>query len=611
MPNPLLNLRFLAQRARRNKTFLRIFLFILFVLCGVPLPAAESPFTFLEKAKTHYHNLVMQARPDNSNATVDSLLKINSTTKDFNSAFEISWKIGLYLLEHGKYASALSIYDEIRNQLEVKADKTLEDKKKLSSVLNVSGAIYEETGLWNEAMAMYMRSLQICEEIGYNKGKAKIFNNIGKLYYNRNDFRKAEELYNKAVAINMKLNIRPELFNNYNNLAGIYLTKGDPQRALNYMMTAMSFLDINSDYYDLSVLYANIGLLYEKLGNYPVSFSYFSQAAKIQEEKLFSLPLIHTYLSVASLDITIKNYDSATVYLSKSMKLADAINNPSEKLAVLKLSAKFYMQTGKSKESSDLYASYIRLNDSLENLNSIAKIEQIQAVYSLINKEKDNKILQQTINLQHLAIQRQRVVLVAATILLLSLGSFLLTFQRNRRRERTKNEFIARQTERLHQQEKEMMLGKEQNLEMELDYKKKELTLNVMSLMKVNEMLTEISEKIVDAAKSAQQQETKSVLKMIGKEVQKRTDIETMKEFSLRFKEVNKDFFEKLLSKYPDLSPSELKLCAFLKLNMSTKEISELTGQQQKALETARYRLRQKLGIANSDVKLVTFIAQI
>ena len=62
---------------------------------------------------------------------------------------------------------------------------------------------------------------------------------------------------------------------------------------------------------------------------------------------------------------------------------------------------------------------------------------------------------------------------------------------------------------------------------------------------------------------------------------------------------------------FPDLSPSEQRLCAFLRLNMSTKEISELTGQRISSLETARYRLRKKLGITNSHINLITFLNNI
>jgi DNA-binding CsgD family transcriptional regulator len=84
-----------------------------------------------------------------------------------------------------------------------------------------------------------------------------------------------------------------------------------------------------------------------------------------------------------------------------------------------------------------------------------------------------------------------------------------------------------------------------------------------------------------------------------------------IKEFSVRFQEVHQGFCEALLLKFPDLTQSELKLCAFLRLNMSTKEISELTGQRLLTVEHARYRLRKKLGISNSEVNLVTYLSQI
>jgi hypothetical protein len=150
-----------------------------------------------------------------------------------------------------------------------------------------------------------------------------------------------------------------------------------------------------------------------------------------------------------------------------------------------------------------------------------------------------------------------------------------------------------------------------ESLEKELDFKKKEITLNVMSLMKKNEMLSDISKKIVHYQEEARHDETRDFLQRVGKDILRSSEEESLKEFSLRFKEVHKDFYDSLLRKFPELTPNELKLCAFLKLNMTTKEICELTGQRLNSLETARYRLRQKLGISNSEVNLVTFLAQI
>ncbi len=66
-----------------------------------------------------------------------------------------------------------------------------------------------------------------------------------------------------------------------------------------------------------------------------------------------------------------------------------------------------------------------------------------------------------------------------------------------------------------------------------------------------------------------------------------------------------------LIQRFPDLSPNEQRLCAFLKLNLATKEISSMTGQSPRAIEMARFRLRKKLGISTQDVNLITFISQI
>jgi len=151
----------------------------------------------------------------------------------------------------------------------------------------------------------------------------------------------------------------------------------------------------------------------------------------------------------------------------------------------------------------------------------------------------------------------------------------------------------------------------QERLEHELEYKNKELTTNVLSLMKKNEMLSVISDKLVAIKNQAAKEETREAINQISKEIQKISDREILEEFELRFKQVHSDFYSKLLQRYPDLTPNEQRLCAFLRLNMSTKEISELTGQQVSTLETARYRLRKKLGITNSSINLVTFLSKI
>jgi DNA-binding CsgD family transcriptional regulator len=65
--------------------------------------------------------------------------------------------------------------------------------------------------------------------------------------------------------------------------------------------------------------------------------------------------------------------------------------------------------------------------------------------------------------------------------------------------------------------------------------------------------------------------------------------------------EIHKDFHKKLTSRYPDLTNNDRRLCAFIMLNMSTKDISSITYQSLHSIKIARYRLRKKLGLDKNE----------
>jgi DNA-binding CsgD family transcriptional regulator len=152
---------------------------------------------------------------------------------------------------------------------------------------------------------------------------------------------------------------------------------------------------------------------------------------------------------------------------------------------------------------------------------------------------------------------------------------------------------------------------KQQKLEDEIEFKNKELTSNVMSLMKKNEMLGEVTNKLIEVEKQAVKEETKTALQRIAKDIEKSTQEKIWEEFEIRFKQVHSEFYERLNRNYPDLSPNEQRLCAFLRLNLSSKEIAALTNKNTRSVEMARFRLRKKLGISSQDINLISFISSI
>ena len=121
-------------------------------------------------------------------------------------------------------------------------------------------------------------------------------------------------------------------------------------------------------------------------------------------------------------------------------------------------------------------------------------------------------------------------------------------------------------------------------------------------LKKVNEDLGNIQDFIVnDAAKA----KILGLKKLIKKEI----DLKLQnKIFETYFDEANEDFFKRLKEKYPDLTPYDLRLCAFVKMNISTKEIATILNISYRGAEVSRYRLRKKMDLPR-EVNLSSHLA--
>ena len=317
--------------------------------------------------------------------------------------------------------------------------------------------------------------------------------------------------------------------------------------------------------------------------NYHAAMKYYKEALLIFEKTGNISKLTNCRLYMGEAELALGNYrqanEDAKSALSDSRKqgLMDLIYQSYKLLHELSL---------KQKDTSLAYTYTILENqwkDSLSLGEKERNLAKMELQYHFEKKEQMDK-----------ATRERRNILNLSVIMALTLSIVIILLLMNQLRLKAKKSKLEKES-----------------IEKELDFKKKELTINVMSLMKKSEMLSELSKKIVQFENEATNEDTKYSLKRVMKELQKTSEEETLKEFSLRFKEVHKEFYDSLLKKYPELTPSELKLCAFLKLNLSTKEISELTGQRLNTIENARYRLRIKFGITNSEVNLVTFLSQI
>ncbi len=151
--------------------------------------------------------------------------------------------------------------------------------------------------------------------------------------------------------------------------------------------------------------------------------------------------------------------------------------------------------------------------------------------------------------------------------------------------------------------EKELMKLKNEQLVHDVDIKSRELAVSTMSMIKKNELLELIKEDLKKTTES-KNKDFMPVITMINRNIKEENSWEIFKE---AYDNLDKDFLKKMKAAHPSLTPSDLKLCAYLRLNLSSKEIAPMLHISIRSVEIKRYRLRKKINLIH-DEGLVNYI---
>jgi len=147
--------------------------------------------------------------------------------------------------------------------------------------------------------------------------------------------------------------------------------------------------------------------------------------------------------------------------------------------------------------------------------------------------------------------------------------------------------------------EQEVMRVKNQQLEQDFEIKNKELAASTMSLIKKNELLTMIKDDLKSTSDSSSVSKSlKSVISTISKNI---NEEDSWAIFADAFNNADKDFLKKIKAAHPSLTPNDLRLTAYLRLNLSSKEIAPLLNISVRSVEIKRYRLRKKIDLTHEQ----------
>lgn len=591
---------------------LKIAIFLLFFHFSIPIyvMARDRKCNILENAK----QLVFQKGEGSEDAKLmllrlDSL--INSDVVPEYIYVQAVNGVGTLFRKQGKIIYAVELYLEAVSCYEQKKELTDDEKQALIQFYIPLGASHEELGMWNRAMDFYMKALSISEDYNYETYKAMIYNNIGAIYYNREEFEKAEEYVLKALEINKKTGNKKELFNNYNNLGGIYVQRKEQDKALDYALQAIQLLDNENDAYLYYFMQTNIASLYLSKKDNILAISYLKNAMVHQQQFGFKSDLIQTYSVLAEAYERMGRRDSTQIYLEKALWQAKELNNKYVEGMIQRNLASFYKRIGNTDKAYTALLESMQVNDSISEVDNRKKMNDMEKIYDADKKVRENELLIKDITLQKVTSDRLWIFMASVTILLIITILLLVTRARNKEKERKTQTLLVQQQTALYEKEKELQQQKEQELNYTIDQRNRELTSYTLYMVKTNEFISDINEELKHLLLELNPKDRshKQHLQQILSKLQQQNTTNNWNEFRYYFEQVHPSFYENLEKRYPDLTIKEKRLCAFLRLGLSSKDISAITFKEVRSVESARNRLRKKLGMT-PDGNLTEFLSQ-
>ncbi|SFE59475.1 triple tyrosine motif-containing protein [Thermophagus xiamenensis] len=206
------------------------------------------------------------------------------------------------------------------------------------------------------------------------------------------------------------------------------------------------------------------------------------------------------------------------------------------------------------------------------------------------------------------------IILVILLLLILWITNRIAEKSRQREKLQQQMKYLKREEQLKRQaleKEKEMIRLRNEKLKDDMKHKERELVNTTMHIIQKNDFLIKIKEELQKIKKiddkSFIENRITSVIRQIDRDIDNE---EHWEQFEKHLELVHEDFLKRLITKHPNLTARELKLAAYLRMNMTSKEIASLMNITARAVENNRYKLRKKIGLSQGN-NLVDYIMKI
>jgi len=497
------------------------------------------------------------------------------------------------------------------------------------------GELYDKNNNIQPAINYYLISAKIFEELENYRKLSSIYGNLGMLYYNNNyDTERTLFYYRKSLDYAVQLNDKELIAEAYNRIGGIFYNQTNFNDALYYFSKAYEiFVDLDNER-GIAIALNNIGEVYRLKGNLSMALNYFEQSIKLSTKINYIRLNAINFENMGQINSFQGDIDKAFEYYNKSLSLYKSINSTLDLAELYILMAEEYAKSNNNvgehnsygnaydvsieynqwenikksslglskiyenkkeyKKSLEYVRTYANYNDSIIKKQMSDELFDLQSHFLRDIKEKEILIKDSDIALLENEREINKLkqnILILGVILLVILTAFIIV----RLRFRVKKEKLLNQkNKQIHQVQQEI-------LKVELQGKDSDLTNFALHLVQKNKVLKQLKTEL-NKLSGNQDDELNRKLKELSIHVQQSLQInKDIEEFQQKVDLTYDDFFNNLKIKFPSLTKNEKRLCALLRLNLSTKEIASLNNTSVKAVEMSRYRLRKKCNLNNNQ----------
>ena len=466
----------------------------------------------------------------------------------------------------------------------------------------VLGQILLQIGLYSKALDHLFQALGQFKLYHHTEGQAQTLNAIGRLQYYLHKEDEALAYHQQALELCRSNELTEQEAMTLGFIGHHYEKTGNYTKALDFQQQAFQLYDQLQSTEGLSTIYGHIGSIYEDLAEYETAYEYFQkglehnrQTDDIEERIILLNNISDTYRKRAQ-------YEKALEITNQALALARQAKQKYQEQSALKDLAKIYQSMGAFEKAFFHLSQSVALYTSIYDDESARQIANLEALHELNAKQNAIDQLQQEQQISNII----RNSMIVGILLVVLLAWFIYRNQQFKN-QRNIERYDAQQA--LIKVELEKAQLSKQKLQSEVEANANQLTNHALHIFQKNKMLKELKTKLRHLKQNHTSLE-KPVSQLINKINESFNFDQDWDDFQQTFEQVHADFYIALNERFPNLTASEIRLCALLKLNIDSKDMSTILGISPDSLRVARYRLRQKLNL-EKGTNLTNFIMKI